>query len=476
MTSITAEKKNNYPQCWPAVRDLNGFNIQMVFGVIQGIGRQYSVHILKANDYRYSLNKIAKTEERSEIGYLTADTIQRRSIGRIFSQLLMKFRPILGLYLLCCSLTVHAGIYTAPLTSAMQWLVANQNADGSWGATQDIQPVYTSVAVRALHSASMLQSTYYAGLTWLENHNSSNVDLISRQANALASHGDNLDYARTYLQNAQAHNGSIYAGWGLSPIYSSSAIDTALALIAYTELGSSVQIQPAINFLKSSQRIGANDQGWATNNAGSSDPAVTALVIQALGRYTTQDATLTAVINNGLNTLSTLVTSDMPPVIQALAAQAAQDAGNSALATTFLSRLTASQSVDGSWNADPYATALAARAMASTTSSPALSLVSIPDQALRRAINLALGRNAMDSITMGEMARLTSLSAVGAGIADLTGLQSAINLTSVNLNNNNLKSIAPLTGLTHLASVSWKGNPGHIGEQLPALLLIMTGL
>jgi Leucine-rich repeat (LRR) protein len=195
-------------------------------------------------------------------------------------------------------------------------------------------------------------------------------------------------------------------------------------------------------------------------------------VIQALSRYTAADATLTAVIANGLSTLNTLVGSTAPVLVQALSAQAAQDAGNSTLATTFLSRLIASQSADGGWNADLYTTALATRAVATAANSAVQSTVfSLPDQALRRAINLALGRNAMDNLNRGELAQLTTLSAVGAGISDLTGLEWATHLTSANFNNNSLTSIAPLSGLTQLASLTWTGNPGNPGGpiQVPAV-------
>src|ERR1035437_4676699 len=221
----------------------------------------------------------------------------------------MKFRRVLVLYLLSINLTVHAGTYDQPTLQGAQWLAAQQNADGSWGATPDIQPVYTSAAVRALASAYKQQYAYFAGVTWLESHDSDNVDLIARQVNSLLGHGDDLSSAQAYLKTAQAYSGTTYAGWGLSSYYTSSTIDTALALIAYADLGGGLQIQPALNFLKSSQLTGANNQGWAVNAASSSDPAITALVIQALSRYTALDATLTPVISYGLSTLNALVSS-----------------------------------------------------------------------------------------------------------------------------------------------------------------------
>jgi Leucine-rich repeat (LRR) protein len=203
------------------------------------------------------------------------------------------------------------------------------------------------------------------------------------------------------------------------------------------------------------------------------------MVVQALARYTAQDATLTTVISNGLNTLNALVNATTSTSIQALSSQAAQAAGNTTLTTTFLSMLTTSQATTGiskgSWNADPYATALATSALALAANTSSLSApVAIPDQALRRAINLALGRNAMDNLSQGQLRQLTALSAVGAGISDLTGLQLATNLASANFNNNNLTTIAPLSGLTQLASISWTGNPGSSSgsTQVPAVPLL----
>lgn len=400
----------------------------------------------------------------------------------------MRLQRVLALYLLSINIAVHAGTYDQPAMLGAQWLASQQNADGSWGATPDIQPVYTSTAVRALASAYKLQNAYFAGVTWLESHDSDNVDLIARQVSSLFSHGDNLSSAQTYLKNAQALSGTTYAGWGLSSFYTSSAIDTALALIAYADLGGGLQIQSALNFLKNSQLTGTNNQGWAVNNVGSSDLAITALVVQALARYTAQDATLATVTSNALNTLNALVNSTTPTATQALAAQAAQAAGNTTLTATFLTMLTTSQATTGiskgSWNADVYATALATSALALAANASSLSAqVAIPDQALRRAINLALGGNAMDNLSQGQLRQLTTLSAAGAGITDLTGLQFATYITSVNLDNNNLINITPLSNLTNLASISWTGNPGNPGGSVqvpvvPALgqLLMALGL
>lgn len=54
--------------------------------------------------------------------------------------------------------------------------------------------------------------------------------------------------------------------------------------------------------------------------------------------------------------------------------------------------------------------------------------VNIPDALLRQAIAEGLGKDAGETITTTEMETLTGLRASYLGIADLTGLSSAVNL------------------------------------------------
>jgi squalene cyclase len=414
----------------------------------------------------------------------------------------MKMRCFIALFALVNCLEAHAGAYNQAITSGVQWLSTQQNSDGSWGSNQSIQPLYTSAAVRALSTAYLQQNAYYAGITWLENNDITNVDQTSRLTDALVSHGDDLSSAQTYLENAQNASN----GWGLSANYLSSTYDTALALIALADLNASNAItnfssitQPAINFLISSQLSGA---GWSVYTATSTDPGTTALVLIALSNYTAQDPTLStpisttitcSVITCGMAALKASVTSTSPTAIQAMAMQAALANDDSVNSAAFLGLLTADQitksgSTYGSWSGDVYSTALAIRALANAGNSSSLAVVvDIQDQGLRKAINLTLGHNAMDSITQGELLQLTSLNASGYGISNLAGLQNATNLTSLNLNNNNLNSIAGLSGLTQLSAsaISWTGNPGNPGASgavsVPALpplaqLLLALGL
>ena len=66
--------------------------------------------------------------------------------------------------------------------------------------------------------------------------------------------------------------------------------------------------------------------------------------------------------------------------------------------------------------------------------------VDIPDPNLRAAIEAELGKAPGDTITMADIANLTTLSALFANISVLTGLEAATNLTELLLAGRHLTS------------------------------------
>ena len=85
----------------------------------------------------------------------------------------------------------------------------------------------------------------------------------------------------------------------------------------------------------------------------------------------------------------------------------------------------------------------------------------IPDPNLRAKIETALNKQPGDPITAAEMATLTRLDARNANISDLTGLKFAINLTSLDLEGNQL-TILPtgvFEGLSKLTYLDLNANP-----------------
>ena len=83
-------------------------------------------------------------------------------------------------------------------------------------------------------------------------------------------------------------------------------------------------------------------------------------------------------------------------------------------------------------------------------------VVAIPDANLRAAIEAALGKATGAPITVAEMKTLNALFAPGwewPDISDLTGLESATNLTRLHLSHQNLKDVSALSHLTRLTDL-----------------------
>ena len=101
--------------------------------------------------------------------------------------------------------------------------------------------------------------------------------------------------------------------------------------------------------------------------------------------------------------------------------------------------------------------------------------VNLPDPNLRAAVENLLGKASGATITTADMARLTHLHARNIDISDLTGLESATNLTYLSLNDNNISDISPLVANTGLGSrdhVHLWGNPLSslsLNAHIPAL-------
>ena len=84
--------------------------------------------------------------------------------------------------------------------------------------------------------------------------------------------------------------------------------------------------------------------------------------------------------------------------------------------------------------------------------------VVIPDANLRAAIKVALGKASGAPITQADMATLTYLSAGNAGISNLSGLESAVNLSRLELFANSITDVSVLTGLASLEKLVLWGN------------------
>ncbi len=93
-----------------------------------------------------------------------------------------------------------------------------------------------------------------------------------------------------------------------------------------------------------------------------------------------------------------------------------------------------------------------------TSFSTSAQTVNIPDANLRAAIAEALDKAPNAPITADEMATLRELNALSMDIKNLAGLEAAVNLEGLGLNNNIISDISPLAGLIELRDIGLEEN------------------
>jgi hypothetical protein len=351
--------------------------------------------------------------------------------------------------------------YAGAAARATLYLELSANADGSWG-TDDIAFVYTSSVIDALRDSGHQDNAYFRGVTWLENHSARNLDERARKISALVPHGDDVGADVAVLSAGSRQVVGLGTGWGLAPDYGASASDTGLALIALADVGNSTgsNVDSALEYLKASE---TSDRGWAVRSSLALDPVVTSIVLRALSRYSSMDPTLTPIGNAVATSLSDRALASADPFVKGHAAFALQTwNATSPAVITLLDSLVSSQTAGGDWGSSVYGTAIALRALSiklGTNSATLQTVISIPDFALRSAINVALKRNRADIVRRVDAQSVTTLIAPNSNITDLTGISELSNLALLDLRNNAITTVTPLLGMASLQTVMLQGNP-----------------
>lgn len=253
----------------------------------------------------------------------------------------------------------------AGVTEGANWLATQQNLDGSFGntATSLATPVQTTTeALRAYQAlGQQTPSVYVPALGYLNSDTEANTEFLARKILVNVPAGGDV----TTLVNALAAHQNADGGFGDNSGQSSSVFDTAFALQAFAAAGyrSSQQVAGAVGFLMNRQSAAG---GWA-DGGNVESVHLTALAMRSLwfSRYTyigVQDALTRAqtfmlsqrdaaglwgeTFDSALSLIALVqYLPDLTPV------------------TSSIASLRAGQSANGSWNNDPYTTALALRAI-----------------------------------------------------------------------------------------------------------------
>jgi len=353
----------------------------------------------------------------------------------------------LGLGLLFSSVVCADEIANrASLNSATDWLVQQQNQDGSWGNDENIRYLNTSAVVNSLKASNNYNAAYHTGIAWLENHSANNVDYISRKIDSLYEHGNNISADVNNLRQAKGDINQ--QGWGLNTLYNSSAIDSCLALRAMLKVGDVNGQMSAINYLLSSQ---LTDGGWSIENSSVSDYLITAKVVSALTALNNPSASVATALTNARTYINTVPITSSSLVLASVAAAIYKLDGLTTLVNANITKLLTRQNVTGDWG-DIYTSTNVSQLLAMVLQMDTAiysQRAAIADQTLRQIINAQLGKNTFDDIFQGELATITTLDLRNTGITTLAGFEGSTNLQSIFVNSGvNLSGISKINGVT----------------------------
>lgn len=280
----------------------------------------------------------------------------------------MRFASIL-LSLLSLLLSVEpASSQSAVTVAGVDFLVQSQREDGSWESPRVRPEQATAEAVQTVLDVGQEPAVLFAGSNFLEAAPTLDTDDRARRIRALLILRDVSEL--TARLRADVHP---EGGWGLTAELSADPLDTALVLRGSNAVVRDGLLEPAVRYLLLAQR---EDGGWpCTGSLGTeveSEVFCTSHALLGLLRQRFQLST-----DREIAAGAAFLRSHLQPN-GAFGPPGPDQIVHTALASLALARVPAfgpevpavkaflegSQQADGSWDGDPYATALVLRALA----------------------------------------------------------------------------------------------------------------
>lgn len=251
-----------------------------------------------------------------------------------------------------------------PYSKAMAWLASMQNEQGYWGNKRRLRILATSQVLNAYKEMGKNDAGTHHALFYLRGHTADNNDYLARKIQTLYNYGQNVDEMvnRLIAQSYIDSNNSI-AGWGVNTRLVFDAVSTALGARAADLSTRSIALtNNAYLYLKLSSFIESNilDRfSWVLKH----DPSVfvSSMVYNVVDGYYTSEAPVFD---------STWISDNPNPdgsfgngTIDTCAAIMWINNLSQAKRDNAVNYLITQQKNNGSWNDDPYLTALCVEAL-----------------------------------------------------------------------------------------------------------------
>jgi hypothetical protein len=256
------------------------------------------------------------------------------------------------------------------ISSGLTWLNSSQTTTGNWRGVNTNEYYSTAAAMDAAYVLEPTSSTCSAAFTWLSGQVVSPTDYLARRIIALTRAGQDTAAEMEGLLLYRNSTG----GWGINPGFDDGILDTALALQALNAANYSdmTLIGQSLNYLTSHQNL---DGGWGfIDEDGNQLSSVyyTATVLNTLSLYKSTFIFQTQITNavkyllSKQNTDGGFGSSPSNAYETALTVISLIESGQGSTQTILsgINYFATTQTVDGSWNDDPYSTALALQALA----------------------------------------------------------------------------------------------------------------
>lgn len=260
------------------------------------------------------------------------------------------------------------------LDQGVDFLVTSQRADGSW-ASPEVRPLHASTeALRALQALGRAPATRSAAVNLLELEPLRDTDDRARRLGVLGAAGRTV--TADLLAGALVATARPGGGWGLLPGFRRTPLDTALTLRALAgRSADELLVFSALNRLLAFQR---DDGGWPCVAGGESEIACTSHAVRALVAFRDRfflDPEIDAgarFLRGEFRSAGHFGPAGADAVVHTALASIALGAvpAFDDEVGPALDFLAGTQQPDGSWDGDPYATALALQAVERLRSVP----------------------------------------------------------------------------------------------------------